>query len=63
MSYCYVRSGGTGVQSQRGGDGGCIEGMHRDIALHHTQLRERFGARRILAARAFLLHISLAARR
>jgi len=48
--FIAVCSGGSGIQSRGGGDGGCIEGMHRNITLHHTQLRQRFGARRILAA-------------
>lgn len=35
-NFIAVCSGGSGIQSRRGGDGGSIEGMHRDITLHHT---------------------------
>ena len=63
-TFClFVHSGSPGVQSGRGGDRRCVEGLHGSVAMRGPQLRERSGARRVLAAGAIVLHLSFAARR
>lgn len=59
----FVHSGSPSVQSRRGGDRRCVEGLHGSVAMRGSQLRERSGARGVLAAGAVVLHLSFAARR
>ena len=59
----FVHSGSPGVQSRRGGDRRCIEGLHGSVAMRGPQLRERSGARSVMAAGAIVLHLSFVARR